>query len=79
MSTTPSTARIAQTTIRGVFEPVTCVSNYKLVVNIHESSSLAWMGPNQHLPAPQTHNPFFPSDYCHLASLTLVQLGIHQS
>ena len=43
---------------------------------LHESSSLTWMGPNQHLLAPQTHNPFFPSD---LASLTLVQLGIHQS
>ena len=26
----------------------------------HESSSLAWMGPNQHLLAPQTHNPFLP-------------------
>ena len=46
---------------------------------LHESLSLAWMGPNQHLLAPQTHNPFFPSDQCHLTSLMLVQLGIHQS
>ena len=48
-------------------------------VHVHESSSLTRIGPNQHLLAPQTHNPFFPSDYCHLASLMLVQLGIHQS
>ena len=46
-----------------------------LYMHVHESSSLTWMGPNQHLLAPQTHNPFL----CHLASLTLVQLGIHQS
>ena len=34
-----------------------CIVHYT-----HESSSLSWMGPNQHLLAPQTHNPFFPSD-----------------
>ena len=31
-----------------------CTTVYLLV---HESSSLAWTGPNQHLLAPQTHNP----------------------
>ena len=33
-----------------------------MMLHTHESSRLAWMGPGQHLLAPQTHNPFFPSE-----------------
>ena len=38
------------------------IGKHYMYVHVHESSSLTWMGPNQHLLAPQTHNPFFPSD-----------------
>ena len=42
--------------------PASVLADRYMYMCIHESSSLAWMGPNQHLLAPQTHNPFFPSN-----------------
>ena len=44
---------------------VQCTNYYHMFLDLTmymKVQSLAWMGPNQHLLAPQTHNPFFPSD-----------------
>ena len=48
-----------------------CTHTYVLV---HESSSLAWTGPNQHLLALQKQNPLFPSDRCCPVSYTHLTL-----
>ena len=43
-----------------------------ILIHVRKFNALAWTGPKQHLPNPQTHNPFSPlsDSECHLTSLT---------